>query len=61
MLARWAVLSEYSIEWPELNAAFLAGVMRAAMLLLIIGGAAWAMTLLYRRLGGKGLSAPSSP
>jgi len=53
MLDRWGVLSQYSIELPELNAAFVAGVMRALMLLLIIGGAAWAMTLLYRRLGGK--------
>ena len=53
MLDRWKVLSEYNVELPELNAAFLAGVMRALMLLLIIGGAAWAMTLLYRRLGAK--------
>jgi len=51
MLERWNVLTQYSLELPELNAAFLAGVMRALMLLLIIGGAAWAMTLLYRRLG----------
>ena len=53
MLERWNVLREYRLEAPELNAAFLAGVMRAAMLLLIIGGAGWAMMLLYRKLGGK--------
>ena len=57
MLDRWSVLREYSLELPELNAAFLAGVMRAAMLLLIIGGAAWAMALIYRKLGGKKLIA----
>jgi hypothetical protein len=53
MLDRWTVLREYRLEAPVLNAAFLAGVMRAAMLLVIIGGAGWAMMLLYRRLGGK--------
>jgi len=60
MLDRWKVFSEYDVELPDFNAAFLAGVMRAAMLLLIIGGAAWAMTLLYRRLGGKKLVAEGS-
>jgi cation transporter-like permease len=56
MLDRWQVLRQYDIELPDLNAAFLAGVMRASMLLLIIGGAAWAMTLLYRRLGARTVS-----
>jgi hypothetical protein len=56
MLDRWQVLRQYDIEVPDLNAAFLAGVMRASMLLLIIGGAAWAMTLLYRRLGARTVS-----
>jgi hypothetical protein len=54
MLARWAVLREYQWELPPLNAAFAAGVMRASMLALVIGGAAWAMTLGYRRLGASG-------
>lgn len=53
MLDRWKVLSEYRLEVPEINAAFLAGVMRAAMLLLIIAGAGWGMMLVYRRLGGR--------
>jgi hypothetical protein len=57
MLDRWSVLREYRLEAPELNAAFLAGVMRAAMLLLIIGGAGWAMTVLYRKLGARKLMA----
>jgi hypothetical protein len=57
MLDRWKLLSEYNVELPDFNAAFVAGAMRALMLLLIIGGAAWAMTLLYRRLGTRKLIA----
>jgi hypothetical protein len=55
MLDRWAVLREYHVELPDFNAAFAAAVMRASMLLLFIGGVAWLMALLYRRLGAKRL------
>jgi hypothetical protein len=50
MLDRWQVLSRYSIELPELNAAFAAGVLRGLMFLLFVGGAGWLMALSYRRL-----------
>jgi hypothetical protein len=50
MLERGAALREYRFSWPTLDVAFAAGVMRALMLLLIIGVALWALYALYRRL-----------
>jgi hypothetical protein len=50
MLERGAVLRQYRFQWPALDAAFMASVLRGAMLLLVVGGAAWAMSELYRRL-----------
>lgn len=50
MTDRGAELMAYSFTFPVLNAAFAASVMRWLMLLLIIGVAAWALYLLYRRL-----------
>jgi hypothetical protein len=56
MLDRWAVLREYRFQMPELNAAFLAGGMRALMLLLIVGGAAWGLFEVFGRFGRKSVS-----
>ena len=50
MLDRWTVLLQYQLTWPAWDLALLASAMRAAMVLLIISGAAWAMLELYRRL-----------
>jgi hypothetical protein len=53
MLDRWTVVREYRFQMPELNAAFLAGGMRALMLLLIVGGAAWGLFEVFARFGRK--------
>lgn len=60
MTDRGAELMAYSFSFPVLNAAFAASLMRWLMLLLIIGVAAWALYLLYRRLalGGTDEIAP---
>jgi hypothetical protein len=55
MLDRWNVLRQYTFELPDFNASFAAGVMRAMMLLVFIGGVAWVLALVYRRLGAKPL------
>lgn len=51
MLDRAGTLRQYRVQWPTLDAAFLAGALRAAMLLLIIGAAGWLMFGVVRRLG----------
>jgi hypothetical protein len=50
MTERWGVLREYSFEWPVLDAAFVAGVLRTLMLLLVMAGALWILYALARRL-----------
>jgi mono/diheme cytochrome c family protein len=50
MAARWSALRAYRFEWPALDLALLAGLMRAAMLALIVAAAAWLMLVLVRRL-----------
>jgi hypothetical protein len=51
MTERGATLGEYQFTWPALDLAFAASAMRAGIVLLIITGAAWAMTEIYRRFG----------
>jgi hypothetical protein len=51
MLDRGAVLSRYEFHMPDFDAQFAASGMRALMLLLIVGGAAWGLTELRRRVG----------
>jgi len=41
MTERGAALSEYSLTWPAMDATFAVSAMRAAIVLLIAGGAAW--------------------
>lgn len=41
MTERWDRLSRFSFQWPVVDAAFLALVMRWAMILVIFGGAVW--------------------
>jgi hypothetical protein len=52
MLDRGAVLGQYSLQLPALDAAFAASALRGLMLLVVVVGAAWAMFELYRRLLG---------
>jgi hypothetical protein len=53
MLDRWAVLSRYELTMPTLDAEFAAGVLRAAMLLVVVAGAGWATYELSRRLARR--------
>jgi HupE / UreJ protein len=50
MLDRGTVLRQYRFELPPLDLATLAAAMRGSMLLLIVGGAAWGVAELRRRL-----------
>ena len=50
MAARWTTLRSYRFEWPALDTALLADLMRTAMLALIVAAAAWLMLVLVRRL-----------
>ncbi len=47
---RGATLREYQFTWPALDLAFAASAMRAALVLLIVAGAAWGLSELYKRL-----------
>ena len=47
---RASTLREYSFAPPVLDLAFAAGLLRAAMVLLIAGAAAWGLSELHRRL-----------
>jgi hypothetical protein len=46
---RAADLMAYSFQWPAFNFAFLAALMRWAILLLIIGSAVWILFAVYKR------------
>jgi hypothetical protein len=50
MTARFAILREYRFVVPVLDASFLVGLMRGLMLLLIVIGAAWALSGVLSRL-----------
>jgi hypothetical protein len=54
MLERGATLRGYDFAWPALDLAFAASAMRALMVLVIIGGAAWLMAALGTRLSAFG-------
>ncbi len=49
MLDRGAALRAYRFEWPALNAALAAGLMRGLMLLLLLSGVVWVMAGAVRR------------
>jgi hypothetical protein len=50
MTSRFATLREYRFVMPALDATFLAGLLRAVMLLLVVVGAMWALSGLLSRL-----------
>jgi len=62
MLDRGKTLREYQFSWPTFDVALAASAMRAAMVVLIIGIAAWALSELFRKLQGARLgSLPRQP
>jgi hypothetical protein len=58
-MERGAVLAQYHIAMPTLDAAFAASAMRGLILLLLVGGVAWALSFGYRRLAAA--PRPGSP
>ena len=50
---RGATLMEYSMEWPSLDATFVAGALRALMLALIAGAAIWLLDALFSPRGRR--------
>jgi hypothetical protein len=50
MLDRGASLREYQFTWPAWDLALAASALRAALVLVIIGAAAWGLAELYRRM-----------
>lgn len=48
---RGVALMEYSVEWPALDATFVAGTLRALMLALIAGAALWLLDALFSPRG----------
>jgi len=61
MLDRGARLRQFSFEWPALNAAFLALVLRWLVLFLILSGLLWLVRMVSHRWAARTESAPSSP
>ena len=53
MLDRGAVLRQYHMQWPTVDAALVVSVMRAVMLLLIAVGLGWLLSAGARRLAGR--------
>lgn len=53
MSERAGQLGEYSFQWPALNPAFFASVMRWLMLFVVIGAVLWAMVQVYARFLGN--------
>jgi mono/diheme cytochrome c family protein len=53
MAARWSALRAYRFQWPALDTALLADLMRTAMLALIVAAAAWAMFVIARSLRAR--------
>jgi hypothetical protein len=50
MTERFAALREYRFVWPALDASFLAGLLRALMLALIVLGVVWVLSAVQSRL-----------
>jgi len=53
MLDRGAVLRQYHVQWPAIDATWIAGAMRSIMLLLIVVGLGWLLSGGMRRLAGR--------
>jgi HupE / UreJ protein len=53
MLERGAVLRQYHLQWPAIDATFALGVTRALLLVAIAVGLAWMLSAGVRRLAGR--------
>ena len=54
---RYALLRQYSFEWPSMDMSLAVGAMRLLMLLLVAGLALWILSHLARRLGAPAAEA----
>ncbi len=61
MVDRFGVLRQYQFEWPALDAAFLADVVRWLMLALTVAGFAWILRGVVKRLGGRRAELDAGP
>src|SRR5437764_528672 len=59
MLDRGARLRQFSFEWPALDAALLARVLRWLMLFLVLGGMLWLIRMASQKWGGRSEAAGS--
>jgi len=50
MAERWSSLRQYQVQWPALDLALAAGVIRVVMVGLVLAGVAWALNALVGRL-----------
>ena len=59
MLDRGARLRQFSFEWPALDAALLALVLRWLVLFMILGGLLWLIRMASQKWGGRSEAAGS--
>jgi hypothetical protein len=57
MIDRGSTLAEYDYQWPALDLAFMASGMRWLMLALIVVGAGWGLSELFKRMAARPLTA----
>jgi len=60
MSERWTTLRQFPFQWPVIDAAFLAAVMRWAMVLVALAGLVWLASLVLRARAGKQEEKPSN-
>ncbi len=58
---RVRVLREYDFTWPVFDLALVASAMRAILVLLLLGGAVWLLSLFVRRLVRVGAATGAAP
>jgi len=54
MAERWATLRAFPLQWPTLDLLFLIGLMRWAMVILVLVGVAWIMHGVFGRFEARG-------
>ena len=57
MIDRWAVLRQFPLKWPVVNAAFLLAATRWAMVIVALAGLVWLVSLLLKKRSNKPASA----
>jgi hypothetical protein len=53
LIERGAQLRQFRFEWPELNAALLAGTMRWLMVIVAVAGVAWLVRMVLRQRAAR--------